>query len=112
MSKPHDFEPDWAVHPGELVEEFMEQDGISKQDFSEKTGWSMEFIEDLLSCNITITVIIAEKLSKAIGMKTKFWLKAQEVYDSDIVRLSKAKQKEKVRRTYQHAILKPLTAKI
>jgi addiction module HigA family antidote len=106
MSKFGKFEPDWTVHPGELVDEFMEQDGYSKEDLSKNTGWSLEFINEILSGNISITNDIADKLSKTIGMKKHFWLKAQETYENDLLRLNKAKQRED--KIHSPIVLRPL----
>jgi addiction module HigA family antidote len=112
MSKLYNYEPDYTVHPGEIVEHYMEQEDCSKTDFSKKIGWSVEFLDALLNAKIAVTKDMAKQLSIATGTSVQIWLNLQKNYEKDTIRLKKYKQKEKVVTEYHHnTVLTPLTAK-
>jgi HTH-type transcriptional regulator/antitoxin HigA len=111
MDKLYDFEPDWTVHPGRIVKEFLDDDEYTNEAFAKKVGWSVKFLEDLLDGKTSITNDMAEKFCKVLGMSKQFWLNLQANYEEDLIRLKKAKQQEKIVPEYHQPVLTPLTAK-
>jgi HTH-type transcriptional regulator/antitoxin HigA len=92
MGKMYDYKPDYATHPGEIVDEYIEQTHCSKEDFAKKIGWSLNILENLVNGKIPITDKMAKELSKATDMSKKFWLNLQENYENIIERLNNQKQ--------------------
>jgi addiction module HigA family antidote len=111
MDKKIKFEPDWVVHPGVIIEDFLEDYDYSKDDLSAKTNWSKEYVDDLLNGEITINNEIAKKLCLILGMDKQFWLNIQHNYERHAERIRKAELK-KARRPHPHHELKLVTAKI
>jgi addiction module HigA family antidote len=112
MSKKFVYCPDYAVHPGAIVLEYLDQYQYSIEDFSKKINWSIEYLNKFIKGKLPVNDDIAKQLSVATGMSVKIWLNLQRNYDSDIIRLKKTKQKEKVVTDYHHdTALTPLTAK-
>ena len=48
------YEPDYAVHPGEILDETLDAYGIPKSDFLEKTGLSKNQISLILNKGILL----------------------------------------------------------
>ena len=84
------FNPDWTVHPGELVEMFMDDLGLDKAEMARRMGVDVTFVEDLLAAReeTAIDNQTAHKLGNAFGMSKDFWLKAEAGYRSDLIRLT------------------------
>jgi plasmid maintenance system antidote protein VapI len=111
MDKLFSYEPNFAVHPCEHIDEYLDFNDCSKEDFAKKIGWTLEFLENFLKGKISISDKIAEHLSRVTDMNKQFWLNAQEGYDSDIIGLNKAKYQEKTKIEYIYNELIPATAK-
>jgi addiction module HigA family antidote len=112
MTKKIKFEPNWTIHPGAIIEDFMEDYDCSIIDLSTKTGWPEDFVENLLSGEISINKDIAKKLCIVFGMNNDFWLNLQVNYEKDLSRINKAKQKEKARIHHPLPELKLATVKV
>jgi plasmid maintenance system antidote protein VapI len=80
--EPTPFEPDWVIHPGTTLSEFI----IWR--WSEENGLDPQQIADICEGRASVTDEIAEKLSK-IGrmMSAQFWKNLQKSYDTTVERL-------------------------
>ena len=88
----NDFNPDWTCHPGELLEQVMEDKELTKETVAERMGASLDVLQDiLLGCSIDKR--IASMLEKAIGAPAAFWLRCEASYKRDILRLVPGDQK-------------------
>lgn len=72
---------DFAVHPGEILNEYLEYEKISKAKLSKTTGIKKKIVNDIVNGKIPITFEIATKLEKAFSFKAKFWNNLQMIYD-------------------------------
>lgn len=77
----------WTIHPGELLLDIMEEDGITKQDLSAKTGMALEELNDILEGG-EIDQRLASLLENGTGMSADFWLRAESNYSNDLDRLA------------------------
>jgi addiction module HigA family antidote len=111
MSKKFVYCPNYAVHPGAIVLEYLDQYQCSIEDFSKKINWSVNYLNSFIEGKISVNYDMAKQLSQATGMSVKIWLNLQKNYNSDILRLKKAEQKEKAIPEYHQPVLTPLTAK-
>ena len=84
------FNPDYTAHPGELAEMFMEDVGIDSAELARRMGVATQFVERLLAAaeDFAVGPSTAQKLGKAFGMPTQFWLNAEAGYREDLIRLT------------------------
>jgi plasmid maintenance system antidote protein VapI len=74
------FNPDWAVPPGQLLREYLQDDGISFADFCERAGLTnLEFVE-LLTGDLPITPELAARFEALLEIPAKFWLAVEKNY--------------------------------
>lgn len=71
-----DFTPDYATHPGETLDEFMQKQGLSSVQVSALTGLTQKEVFQLVGAKINVTPDIAAKLGKAMA-SAEFWLALQ-----------------------------------
>lgn len=81
------FNPDWASHPGNVVEEVREELGLSLNSFSAILDIPPETLTMIEKGWIDIDSNLAEKLEYATGYSEKVWLSMQSNYNEDIKRL-------------------------
>ena len=70
------------IHPGEiLLEEFMQEYGISQNRLGREIGMSPRAINEIVHGKRSITANSALRLAKFFGNSPKFWLNLQTSYD-------------------------------
>ena len=47
MSRNYVFEPDWVVSPGEVLEDVLDEKGMTWENLSEKSGLSLDSIQSI-----------------------------------------------------------------
>lgn len=72
----------FAFHPGETLEEKLQEMGMSVSELSTRTGFSVEELSRVIACKATISRSLAEALEMVTKIPTYFWLTKQEHYDS------------------------------
>lgn len=83
------FTPDWAVHPGEVLELIMEDDGLTKEQVSKSMGVKMSVVNELLNDEeVQIDSELAQRLEAATGFPAKGWLNLEKQYRHDVIRLT------------------------
>ncbi|MET4808359.1 ImmA/IrrE family metallo-endopeptidase [Limibacillus sp. MBR-115] len=81
------FEPKWASHPGETLNNILIERRISPRDFAFKMEETPNWIHHLLEGRVRITTDVAKKLEQIVGGSAAFWLSREEQYQSDLSRL-------------------------
>jgi addiction module HigA family antidote len=81
MDKLHEYKPNYAVHPGRILADYLERKGCSNDEFAKLIGWSLDLLSGLLNSKISIDLGMAQKLYKATKIRKKFWLDLQSNYD-------------------------------
>lgn len=82
-----EFKPNYAVPPGETLQEMLEEKNWSVQDFSNISQIPTSDLEGILNSKVKIEEEVAFKLDKATGISRTFWLNLQKNYDATIQRL-------------------------
>ncbi len=88
------FEPDWALPPGAIVEDVLEERGIIQVELASRMGVSKKFVNDLIRGRASISSETAESLALVLGSTSGFWLRLQANYDADVARLARDKRHE------------------
>ena len=81
-----------AVHPGYYLNEYLEETGLTQDEFSKRLGISGKQVSLILAGSASITPDIAHKLSNLIGTSPDMWLNLQNRYD--IYKINKEAQEQ------------------
>lgn len=76
------FQPNYAIHPGEYLEELLEIRGMTQAELAIRLGVSKKHISNIINGKASVTVDIAHTLEKVFSDYTaKYWLSIQNSYD-------------------------------
>ncbi len=81
MKKPlNQFNPDYAVPPGWILEEYLEVNGLSPANFARKCGCSPELISKIIKAKASLDPKIALQFEKILGLDTSIWMGIEANY--------------------------------
>lgn len=69
------------IHPGEVLQDELEELGISPATLARHIGVAVSVIEDICGGQRGIDAAIAMKLSRALGASPQFWLNLQNNWE-------------------------------
>lgn len=105
------FTPDYAISPGEILEEELELRSMTQRELSEKTGLSLKHISQIINAKTSITPNTALLFERVLGMPARYWLNLEMLYQEALVRIAD-KEKLKVHaewfQQFPNAILQKL----
>ena len=81
MSPLYQFQPDYAVYPGETLRESLEDLQITPEEFAVRIGKPEQTISKILNGKSAITPDMAVQFEKVLNIPAKFWLAMQADYD-------------------------------
>ena len=76
-----------VVHPGVLVEDWMDEKGVTASEMALRAGLSETSIRQIAAGWEDITPGVAAALERATGISANFWMRAQKLYEEDLERL-------------------------
>lgn len=79
---------DYAVAPGEYLEEWIDDHGLSLQQVAEQLGSSREQVDEIINGRAPITSDTAMRLERVSGIPAKAWLKYEALYRAELARIS------------------------
>ena len=74
------------IHPGEHLEEFLEDVDISRSQFAKAIGVSPTRVNRILNRRSPITADIALRIARAFYSGAEFWMSLQRMYDLEVAR--------------------------
>lgn len=69
----HELQTDWAVHPGEVLQRYMQEHGIRQADLADRTGLTPKHVNQIVKKSVGITPDVAVLLETALGTPHRFW---------------------------------------
>ena len=72
------------AHPGEHLEELLEDLGLISGEFAQATGIDESRLAASLESRAPITAEIAVRIERALDMTPEFWLSLQSDYDLEV----------------------------
>jgi addiction module HigA family antidote len=66
-------QPDYAIHPGEILKETLEARGITKSELSARTGITPKTISQIVNCKAPVTPETAIAMEKVLGVSAELW---------------------------------------
>ena len=97
------FQPDYAVSPGWILEERLEAQGISHAEFARRCGRSTELISQIIAEEAPLKPEMALKFEKVLGVDASIWLGIEANYQ-----LHRAREAEAANATGAAAWLRTL----
>ena len=76
-----------AFHPGQYVEELIEEYNVTQKEFAERLGVSEMKLGKLVNGEESISNDIARKLAKITNISMITWLNIQSIYDVKIAEI-------------------------
>ena len=78
----------YAVAPGEYLEEWIEDGGFSRQRVAELMGCSRKIVNEIVTGCASITEETAMRLERVVGIPADSWLRYETAYRADLARLA------------------------
>lgn len=73
--------PDYAVHPGEYLEEVLEAREIKKREFAERVGLSVKAVSQIINGKALYSVEAALRFERVLGISASIWSGMAESYE-------------------------------
>src|SRR3954452_11315061 len=79
-------ERDWAVAPGEILQETLDERGMSQSDLARRMGRPIKTINEIVNAKAAITPDTAIQLEFALGISAGFWNSLETTYREQLAR--------------------------
>ena len=84
----NEFQPDYAVLPGEMLEYELEIREMKVTELSDRAGITQKHIIDITKGRSAITPNVARRLESVLGMPARYWLNLVAHYQEDLERIA------------------------
>lgn len=78
----------YAVAPGEYLEEWIEDQGMSQQRVADLLGCSRKQVNEIINGRAPVTSDTAMRLERVVGIPADSWLRYEAAYRADLARIS------------------------
>ena len=88
-----------AFHPGYYIKEIIDESGLTQADFARRLGTTPKNLSILVRGEQSLSVDIANKLSRMLGTSIAYWLNLQQAYDelsAEFIRLDDLKKEREI----------------
>jgi len=75
------YNPDYVIHPGEILEETLEARNIKKSTFAKKCGISAKTVSLIIHGQASITSEMAIKFERVLGNSASLWINLNTDYE-------------------------------
>ncbi|RLC20701.1 MAG: addiction module antidote protein, HigA family [Deltaproteobacteria bacterium] len=80
------YQPDYAIHPGEILEEILEARGIKKTVLADRCGIALKTVSQIINGKASISPGIAIRLERAVGISASLWSNLNSDYELFVAR--------------------------
>ena len=88
----HEYIPDYAVSPGEVLNGYLESYGMSSADLARRAGLDESTVSQIIAAKLPITAEIALKLGRVFGRPAHLWSNLERQFQDDLTRLADKKR--------------------
>lgn len=81
-----------AIHPGEFLQEVLEDLGLSQATFARAIGTSAMRISHVVNGRRPVTAELALLFGRALGQSPEYWLNLQSAYDLKVAKATMGKR--------------------
>lgn len=89
------FLPDYAVPPGNILQETLETLGMSQADLARRTGRPVKTISEIINGKTRITPETAIQFERVLGVSASLWNNLERQYQAALARLQEREQLQK-----------------
>lgn len=89
------YHPDYAVSPGQILEEHLEVREMSQAEFARRCGRSPKLISEIISSKAPIEPNTALQFERVLGLPAYVWLGIEQDYRLHLARVAEARKLEK-----------------
>lgn len=75
------FQPDWAVHPGEVIREALTERQMTQADLARRCGLTEKHISQVCTGKAGLGTFAATQIERAIGLSARTLLRMQADYN-------------------------------
>lgn len=100
MSNYTEYKDKVAVHPGYYIKEIIDESGLTQADFAKRLGTTPKNLSILVRGEQSLSVDMANKLSRMLGTSITLWLNLQQAYDQMTAEFMCMEELEKERDTF------------
>ena len=88
------YQSDLAIHPGEYLEEIIEDLGMSQSELSNRLGRPVQAINEIIKGKKSITSVTALELEDVLGVPSHIWIGLESEYQIVLAKQEEFKQME------------------
>jgi len=81
MQTGSEWAPNWAIHPGELLEEHLETRGWTQAEFARRAGLTPKLVSTIISGKNPVSHDTAIALERVLGLRDYIWTGIQDRWD-------------------------------
>lgn len=93
-TKKYEFEPDFAVPPGETLQEVMESLGMGQKELAVRTGLTVQSLHRIFKGEQPITYETANRLELATGVPARMWNNLEAQYREQLSKVEERRRLE------------------
>ncbi len=82
-----EYRPDVFVHPGDHLQELLEEQGMTQVELARRTGRPIKTINEIVKGRISITTETALQLERVFGVPAHFWVNLEKNYQEYLARI-------------------------
>lgn len=83
VKKTKELSLDYIIHPGETIKEVIEQRQMNQEELAIRTGFTSEYISEVVNGKKGISTSFANSLEYVFGIPSSFWENLQRIYDRE-----------------------------
>lgn len=83
--------PNWAIHPGEVLEEYLEARGLTQAEFARRADLTPKLVSTIIAGKNPVSADTAIAIERVLGTKAYIWTGLQSEWD---LHQSRATQRE------------------
>lgn len=80
MATTYEYQPDYAVAPGAVLEEHLAVRGLSNAEFARRCGRSAKLISEIVAGKAPVEPVTARQFEKVLGVSAHIWLGMEAEY--------------------------------
>ncbi len=80
------WQPDWAVAPGEILLEALQDRGMTQSELAHRTARPLKTINEIIKGKAAITAETAIQLERALGISARLWTGLEAAYRDYLAR--------------------------
>jgi HTH-type transcriptional regulator / antitoxin HigA len=75
------YNPDYSIHPGEYIQEFLETFGMKQTELALRLGITTKHLNNIVKGKVSVSPETANSLEMVFGKSAKYWLSIQANFD-------------------------------